>query len=111
LQKAVAAVPLDPGIDVQLVRVLRRWQRSKRITREVIVWGTRERDYKKRQALRASGEVVPRTVRVPARVIGSAGWVAANSGADLAGYLARYATMLAEWRDAELVDKVENCSH
>jgi len=101
LDKAIATVPLDPNIDVQLVRVLRRWQRSKRITREVTVWGTRERDYKKRQALRASGEVVPRMVRVPARPIGSAGWVAANSGADLATYLARYATLLTEWRDAE----------
>ena len=95
IEKAVVTVEVDAGVDVQVLRTLRRWQRAQGVTREVRVL---------RGAAPTTGELRFRTVRRPARVIGSAGWVAVNSGADLAAQLGRWATTVSErlWADREL---------
>jgi hypothetical protein len=94
IEKVIATVEVEPAVAVQLVRTVRRWQRAQRVTREVNVWGTRERDARKRAALRESGEVVVRKVRRRQNTIGSAGWVAVNDGSALASQLSRLVEQL-----------------
>ncbi len=92
--KAVVSVEVDAGVDVAVLRVLRRWQHAQGITRQVRVQRIDTR----------TGVLRLRNVRRPARVVGSAGWVAVNSGADLAAQLGQWATIVSErlWADREL---------